>query len=121
MKPYAELRPNEALCTHFTTTMATFSRNFHCDLKSKDVGGYGTDMGNVSYECPAFHGTFCIPVLPGENIHAAGFANAAARIEAHQTATQAAKGMAVTGWRVLVDDDFAKQVRDDFEADRLKR
>ncbi|KAH6688332.1 amidohydrolase [Plectosphaerella plurivora] len=122
MDPYADLRPNESLCAKFAETMeADFGREYYCDLSSRHFGGYGTDMGNVSYECPSFHGNFVIPVRPGENIHGPGFVRAAGAIEAHQTTVQAAKGMAVTGWNVLVDDAFAAKVRADFEADKLTR
>jgi hypothetical protein len=120
MEPYADLRPNEALCSHFADIMKeSFDQNYYCDLRSRDEGGYSTDMGNVSYECPSFHGNFCIQVRPGENIHGPGFARAAGTTEAHQAAVKAAKGMSATGWRVLVDNDFANQVREDFEHDKL--
>ncbi|KAH6991401.1 amidohydrolase [Ilyonectria sp. MPI-CAGE-AT-0026] len=122
MEPYADLRPNESLCSNFAEAMATnFKKEYYCDLRSRDRGGYGTDMGNVSYECPSFHGSFCIPVLPGDNIHGPGFATAAGTTDAHRTATQAAKGMSVTGWRVLIDEDFSQQVRKDFESDKKLR
>ncbi|KAH7122068.1 metal-dependent amidase/aminoacylase/carboxypeptidase [Dactylonectria estremocensis] len=122
MDPYADLRPNEALCSSFAGTMATeFDKKYYCDLSRRERGGYGTDMGNVSYECPSFHGNFCIPVLPGDNIHGPGFERAAGTEAAHQTATQAAKGMGATGWRVLADEAFAQQVHDDFELDRQRR
>ncbi|KAF7555667.1 hypothetical protein G7Z17_g1963 [Cylindrodendrum hubeiense] len=122
MEPYADLRPNEALCSTFTEVMSTnFNKEYYCDLKNKDLGGYGTDMGNVSYECPSFHGNFCIPVLPGDTIHAPGFANAAGTTAAHQTAIQAAKGVSVTGLRVLIDDAFAQQVKKCFDLDKELR
>ncbi|KAH7156028.1 metal-dependent amidase/aminoacylase/carboxypeptidase [Dactylonectria macrodidyma] len=122
MDPYADLRPNEALCSSFADIMASeFDKRYYCDLSRRERGGYGTDMGNVSYECPSFHGSFCIPVLPGDNIHGPGFERAAGTGEAHQTTTQAAKGMSATGWRVLVDEAFAQQVREDFEFDKQRR
>ncbi|KAH6892575.1 metal-dependent amidase/aminoacylase/carboxypeptidase [Thelonectria olida] len=122
MEPYAELRPNEALCSDFADTMReTFDQKYYCDLRSREEGGYSTDMGNVSYECPSFHASFCVPVRPGETIHGPGFVRAAGTTEAHQAAVKAAKGMSATGWRVLVDNDFANQVREDFEHDKLSR
>jgi Xaa-Arg dipeptidase len=122
MDPYADLRPNAALCAKFAETMqADFGREYYCDLGSKDVGGYSTDMGNVSYECPSFHGNFVIPVRPGENIHGPGFVRASRAEEAHRAAVQEAKGMAVTGWNVLADETFTAKVRDDFEGDKLRR
>lgn len=78
-------------------------------------------MGNVSYECPSFHGNFYVQVRSGENIHGPGFARAAGTREAHQAAVQAAKGMSATGWRVLVDSKFAKQVIEEFERDKRGR
>lgn len=45
MATYAELRPNETLCAEFTQAMRQLGTEFSCDLKHKDVKGYGTDMG----------------------------------------------------------------------------
>ncbi|ETS85116.1 hypothetical protein PFICI_03141 [Pestalotiopsis fici W106-1] len=118
---YADLRPNETLCTEFTEEMRRVGKTYYCDLGKKDVGGYGTDMGNVSYECPSFHGTFVIPLRDGENIHGPGFTRAGGTEEAFNTALEAANGMAATAWKVLRDQEFASKVMEKFEADKALR
>lgn len=119
---YAELRPNEAMCEEFSGVMARdFGSEFYCDLREKDFGGFGTDMGNVSYACPSIHPNFSIPIREGENIHGPGFARAAGAVEAIDPTLQAATGLAATAWRVLHDEAFALRVRDDFEADKARR
>ncbi|WYZ42286.1 hypothetical protein EsH8_V_001181 [Colletotrichum jinshuiense] len=122
MDAYAELRPNEALCADFSETMArVFGKEFYCDLKERDFGGFGTDMGNVSYECPSLHANFCIPVRQGENIHGPGFERAAGTEEAARITLETGAGMAATALRVLYDDSFASRVLSDFEQDKAKR
>lgn len=54
-------------------------------------------------------------------LHSAEFANVARTPEAHNTALKVAKGMAITGWKVLVDDDLAARMREDFRQDALLR
>ena len=65
--------------------------------------------------CPSFHGSFALLTLPGEVPHSAGFTRAAGTDDVHKRALGVGKGMAATGWRVLVDDAMAKQMWLDFE------
>jgi hypothetical protein len=116
--------------------MAELGGDFACNLEEREEGSWGTDMGgsiqhpaiasnlstgNVSHVCPSFHGCFALPVRPGETIHGAGFTRATGTQEAHDLAIGGTKGMAVVGWRFLLDEKVAKQVKDDFELDKLKR
>ncbi|RDW87804.1 hypothetical protein BP5796_03498 [Coleophoma crateriformis] len=121
MLPYAEIRPNETICEEFTHAMATLGSRFNCDLGNVEVGGYGTDMGNVTYEVPGFHGTFAVPAEPGENMHSKGFNRASRTDAAHHIAVMAGKGMALAAWRILTDDTVAKKIEVDFENDKLRR
>ena len=54
-------------------------------------------------------------------LHSAEFADAAKTQEAHDTALEVAKGMALTGWKVLVDNDLAARMKDDFKQDAMLR
>jgi hypothetical protein len=54
-------------------------------------------------------------------LHSAGFADAARTPQAHKAALEVAKGMALTGWKVLADDSFAMQMKEDFRQDALLR
>ena len=71
--------------------------------------------------CPSFHGSYVIPIQGGEIIHGAGYTRAAGTKEAHELTLGVAKGMALSRWNFLSDDAVAKEVKDDFELDKLNR
>ncbi|KAL4997482.1 hypothetical protein BDV10DRAFT_201782 [Aspergillus recurvatus] len=121
MDPYADIRPNESLCSEFTRYMGSQGRNYYCDFQQKDVGAFSTDMGNVSYKVPSFHGHYFIPTPSGTAMHTEGFRDAAKTQEAHDVSMGVAKGMAVAGLRILLDDEFAAQAKVDFEQDKKLR
>ena len=79
-----------------------------------------TDMGNVSWVVPSFHGAFSIPAPPDVSMHNPGFAAAAATEEAHEAAIKAAKGMAMLGVRVVMDEEVIKGAKKDFETTGLE-
>ncbi len=54
-------------------------------------------------------------------MHSTDFADAARTKQAHKDALEVAKGMAVTGWKVLADDDLATRMKEDFRQDELLR
>lgn len=83
------------------------------EAKPKAFGS--TDMGNVSYEVPSLHGAFVIPAPCA--CHNLDFAASAGTDHAHGIATTAAKGMAMLGMRVIVDDAVADGSRREFEAE----
>jgi hypothetical protein len=77
-------------------------------------GSYSTDQGNVSYVCPSIHAVYRIPV-PGNAVnHTREFTAAAITDEAFEATIKSAKGMATAAWKVLSDEVFAKEVRDEF-------
>lgn len=76
-----------------------------------------TDMGNVTYECPGFHGAFGINTVQGQGNHTRGFTDASALDSSFKTAIDWAKGMGVVGWRILTDDGFSEEVRNVWEED----
>ncbi|OJJ73492.1 hypothetical protein ASPBRDRAFT_41176 [Aspergillus brasiliensis CBS 101740] len=121
MDPYADIRPNESLCTEFTRYMVSKGKEYYCDLRKKDIGSFSTDMGNISYEVPSFHGHYFIPTPPGTAMHTEGFRDSAQTEEAHDITMSVGKGMAVAGLKVLVDDSFAAQVKEYFEQDKKLR
>ena len=117
---YADLRINDALSSVFQESM---SELYDVHLLHSEVGklAASTDQGNVSYEVPALHALIGIPTVGGEGPHSKGFEAAAGRVEAEERFVVAGKGMAVTGWRVLVDDGVYGRVREGFEEDRKRR
>lgn len=76
-----------------------------------------TDMGNVSYECPSFHGAFGIDTAEGQGNHTSGFADASGLEKSFDRAVRWGEGMAVVGWRVLADDAYAEEVREEWDRD----
>ncbi|KLU90325.1 hypothetical protein MAPG_09289 [Magnaporthiopsis poae ATCC 64411] len=76
-----------------------------------------TDMGDVTYECPGFHGAFGIDTEVGQSNHTLAFAAAAGTDESFRRAVACGKGMALAAWRVLSDDVFAEEMRVEWEAD----
>jgi metal-dependent amidase/aminoacylase/carboxypeptidase family protein len=70
-----------------------------------------TDQGNVSQIVPALHSLIGIPVLDGAKCHTRQFTAAAGTDQAHQRMITAGKAMAMTGWRLLVDDEFLRNGR----------
>ncbi|KAE8340492.1 hypothetical protein BDV24DRAFT_151856 [Aspergillus arachidicola] len=115
---YADLRPNKALCANYDSVMETLG--FPVASSGATQPG-STDMGNVTYVCPGFHGGFAVPADPGAFNHTPSFTKAAGTSEAYELAINTAKGMAVVGWNVLSDDSLAERVRNDFEEDKKMR
>lgn len=81
-------------------------------FKGADVGA-STDFGNITYALPGLHPVFSIPSDSAN--HTEGFAKAARSIEAHKSTMLITKGLALTAFRVLDDDDFWQKVRTDYE------
>jgi hypothetical protein len=77
-------------------------------------GSYSTDQGNVTQICPGIHPIYNIPSSIAAN-HTKEFTAAVIKDEAYCLALDTAKGMAATAWKLLSDDDFAREVRTEFE------
>ncbi|KAL0576805.1 hypothetical protein V5O48_005175 [Marasmius crinis-equi] len=101
----------------------TFNAKYgRSERESWGIAGASTDFGNVSYELPALHPGYAIPTVPDGGNHTPAFASAAATKEAHRAALDVAEALALTGVRVVVDDDwYDKEVRAAFEDDKRKR
>lgn len=110
---YMDLRANDTLCRTYVEDMAVLGEKII--LNEEEPATASTDMGNVSYAVPSFHGAFGIPAPKDVVGHHPGFAAAAGTDEAHFAAIQCAKGMAMLGWRVLTDDGIAEGAKRDFE------
>jgi hypothetical protein len=82
-----------------------------------DILAGSTDMGDVCYECPGFHGVFGIDTKEGEANHTHGFAAVAGTEESFERALECGRGMAAVAWRVLSDDGFAARVQTEWEED----
>ena len=132
LNSYADLRSSLPLCEAFVSTMshlsstpATTESHDNSTEKGKTVSldnpsdflAGSTDMGNVCYECPGFHGAFGIDTAIGQGNHTIGFADAAGLEKSLVRAVDWGKGIAIVGWRMLSDDAFAQDVQDAWEKD----
>ncbi|TQV91522.1 aminobenzoyl-glutamate utilization protein B [Cordyceps javanica] len=114
---YADLRSSVELCKAFAATLpkGTVSLDEPADFLAGS-----TDMGNVTYECPGFHGAFGIDTEKGQGNHTRAFADASGLDKSLDRAVEWGKSMALVGFRVLSDDDFNQVVHEDWAAD-MKR
>ncbi|KAH9962121.1 hypothetical protein BC827DRAFT_1199040 [Russula dissimulans] len=112
--PVHELRQNKALAE-------TFARVFRSKTGPIDyewgISGASTDFGNVTYALPSIHPGFSIPTEPNGGNHTPAFTSAAATLEAHQACLDVCKALALTGLRVIEDDQFYEEVKATFEED----
>ncbi|KAL2175186.1 uncharacterized protein P884DRAFT_206751 [Thermothelomyces heterothallicus CBS 202.75] len=111
---YADLRFSRALCEAYVGAMpeGTVSLGTPADILAGS-----TDMGNVCYECPGFHGVFGIGTKEGQANHTKGFTAASGTEDAFERALECGRGMAEVGWRVLSDDAFAERVEKEWKED----
>ncbi|KEZ43677.1 Podospora anserina S mat+ genomic DNA chromosome 2, supercontig 2 [Scedosporium apiospermum] len=114
---YADLRPSVSLCQEYMEAMPKGTVSYN---DPPDFLAGSTDMGNVTYECPGFHGAFGIDTNPGQGNHTKGFSAAAGTRDSYRRAMEAAKGMAAVGWKVLTDDVFAEVVEYEWKQDMKK-
>ncbi|KAF5383562.1 hypothetical protein D9615_003763 [Tricholomella constricta] len=78
-------------------------------------------QGNVSYEIPSLHPLYAIPTSPNGGNHTAAFTRSAHTREAHAATMNVTRGLALTGFRVLFDTSFFKEVKGAFELDKTVR
>ncbi|KAJ6036238.1 hypothetical protein N7540_000517 [Penicillium herquei] len=111
---YDDLKSNTPICESYVSAMRAMGYHTLLDNSGQKgaLAGASTDMGNVSYVVPGFHGIFCIPT-DGVN-HTPQFTNGAGSSEGHERAIACAAGMAVVACQLLVDDKFAEEVKNNF-------
>ncbi|KAL3495518.1 hypothetical protein BJX62DRAFT_195357 [Aspergillus germanicus] len=109
---YADVKSNTPICESYVSVMRAMDHHVLFTVPPGETGGASTDMGNVSYAIPGFHGIFTIPAKAGN--HTPEFAEGAGTLEAYRRGIDCAAGMAVVACHFLEDDGFSKQVKDDF-------
>lgn len=115
LNSYADVRASRKLCEAYVEAMP--AGTVHPSEPSDFLAG-STDMGDVCYECPGFHGAFGIDTRAGEGNHTKGFAAAAGTDESFDRAVECGKGMALVAWKMLGDDTtFADQVLEEWKLD----
>ncbi|PKC58966.1 putative amidohydrolase [Rhizophagus irregularis] len=85
--------------------------------KSEQDGVFlgSTDQGNVTYVVPSIHALYDIKPPKGSGNHTIGFTDATKSEFAHNATLFASKGIALTALDFLIDDEFAKKVKDTFD------
>lgn len=116
LNSYADLRSSAALCRAFVEAMPAGTVHYN---KPENILAGSTDMGNVTYACPGFHGAFGIDTQHGEANHTKPFAAVAGTQDAFERAIACGKGMGLVGWKVLTDDAFAAQMKKEWEEDMV--
>ncbi|KAJ5860476.1 uncharacterized protein N7529_007786 [Penicillium soppii] len=108
---YADLKTNLPICESYVSVMRAMGHHTLLDnsTQKSTLSGASTDMGNVSYAVPGFHGIFTIPT-DGVN-HTPQFTKGAGSDEGFKRALACAAGMAVVACQILVDDKFAEDVK----------
>ncbi|KAF5984167.1 amidohydrolase AmhX [Fusarium bulbicola] len=107
---YNDLLVNDTLSNTYVEEMA----KLRLKIKPQENITASTDMGNVSYHVPGFHGGFAIPTTPEVSIHHPDFAACAGKEGAQKAAMNCARGLAMTAIRVLADEELSRRVRNDF-------
>ncbi|KAJ5348498.1 hypothetical protein MYU51_016841 [Penicillium brevicompactum] len=112
---YDDLKTNMPICESYVSVMRALGHHTLLDnsTQKSTLAGASTDMGNVSYAVPGFHGIFTIPT-DGVN-HTPQFTKGAGSEEGYKRALYCAAGMAVVACQILVDDKFAADVKKNFE------
>jgi len=121
IKPYAnswDIRQNKALGEELAKIVK--NRYGYVDYEY-GIASASTDFGHVTYTLPALHPGFSIPTVENGGNHTSAFTNAARTIEAHQACLNVSKALAGVGIRLLMDEEFAKNVKETFEEDKQRR
>ena len=106
---YAERYPNQPMCQAFKDNMELIGIHMEWPDPKKQYGS--SDIGNVSIKIPAIHDYLSITDDETIQGHTIEYANAAGSLEAQEICLKGAKGLAMTGYDILVDPDFQKNIR----------
>ncbi|GBB98856.1 hypothetical protein RclHR1_03340017 [Rhizophagus clarus] len=105
---------NIPLAERYEEHLKKFGIKFLPKNEQDGISRGSTDQGNVTYIVPGIHSLFDIKPPKGISNHTPEFAEASKTEVAHEATMTASKGIALTGLDFLIDDEFAKRVRDSF-------
>ncbi|KAF3402629.1 Peptidase M20 domain-containing protein 2 [Talaromyces pinophilus] len=112
---YTDIKLNDTLCERYQKSMGLYDRTV---MKKLDkVMTASSDIGNVSYVVPTMHSMFSIRAAEGVYPHHPSFAAAAGTDTAHDEALIVGKGLALTGWEMLVDAGLLQQAREQWKCE----
>lgn len=121
-KIYFNMTPNKSLCSDYASNVAELGCPMTCNHAVEPEIPYSTDAGNVSYEYPTLHVWYGVETPDATYYnHTPAFAAVAASADAFERTLVAAKALAMTGLRVLINDAFYREVKSSFDDDVAQR
>ncbi|KAF7970771.1 hypothetical protein HWV62_23118 [Athelia sp. TMB] len=107
--PAFDLRQNTALGAELAGIVQSRYGFIDYEWGIKDAS---TDFGRISY---------AIPTEDNGGNHTPAFTESARTVEAHKVSLNVSKALAGVGIKVLMDEDFARKVKESFEEDKKQR
>ncbi|KAF9924831.1 hypothetical protein FBU30_005263 [Linnemannia zychae] len=117
-----DILTNEHLVGKFERWMNSQGLHYASKAQQQSKLSGSTDMGNITHAIPGIHPMFNIINLDGVDatsgggLHTIEFAAAAATPIAHTATLRASKALAMTGVECILDPEFLKRVKQEFEA-----
>lgn len=106
----AERYPSKPICQAFKDNMHELGIEMTWPDPKKQYGS--SDIGNVSIKIPAIHDYLSITDDASIQAHTVEYAEAAASPKAQEICLKGAKGLAMTGYDILSDPEFRKEIRE---------
>lgn len=106
----AERYPSKPICQAFKDNMHELGIEMTWPDPKKQYGS--SDIGNVSIKIPAIHDYLSITDDASIQAHTVEYAEAAASPEAQEVCLKGAKGLAMTGYDILSNPEFQKEIRE---------
>mgnify|MGYP002509890098 CR=1 FL=1 len=106
----AERYPSKPICQAFKDNMHELGIEMTWPDPKKQYGS--SDIRNVSIKIPAIHDYLSITDDASIQAHTVEYAEAAASPKAQEICLKGAKGLAMTGYDILSDPEFRKEIRE---------
>ena len=106
----AERYPSRPMCQAFKDNMHELGIEMTWPDPKKQYGS--SDIGNVSIKIPAIHDYLSITDDSTIQAHTVEYAAASCTPEANEVCLKGAKGLAMTGYDILSDPDFQKEIKE---------
>lgn len=111
-KMYAERYPNMPMAEAFKSNMESLREKMGYPDPNKKVGS--SDIGNVTLKIPAIHSYLAI-ANDSVNSHSLEFTKFSNSPRAKEIAIRGAKGLAMTGYDILISENLRNKINKEFE------
>ncbi|CAG8804657.1 13024_t:CDS:2 [Gigaspora margarita] len=119
-KEVYDVKINEPLASRYEYYLSKkFGRTFLPKVIQSTISSGSTDQGNVTYIVPGFHPIYDIRASTPASNHQREFTAECKSKNAHEETIKATSGMTLVGLDFLLDDEFAKQVKNSFIKSKL--